>query len=364
MDAIYTINARGNIFLEVVRDHYSLTPMQLHTRIRSMFKEASEALTINGISYTRLKSALVPSTTKNEIALLFDTQTIESPAYGREVLSQILPLLDPRTTQSVLVGDMLGSPEHQSFIYSLLRDELQTVRQFEFVHSTLIFCVYLNNLSDHAVAKIINELKVYSAFIGAVPTTYSSPLKTVLSFGLCNLFVKHGKQIILAHEDDRPNSENVNITSYEFEEFGYTVRSIQGHSFSHFLGYKIEREVVPGFQSDTEFSLNAVSWNIALLEELSVSIAPEKLDYLRTQKAGSLMSAGLDLLDVSSITALIRKKLADNYIYNLRYNADHDVILFNIVLQVSRVDGGSPVRLLLALEYQPKEKNLRVVTMY
>lgn len=364
MDTIFTLNARGNIFLEVVRDRFGLSSQQMHLEIRAMFKDAEATMAASEVKYQQLKSGLVPSTEKVEIALLFDSQAIESYAYGYEVMCRVLPLLDHRTTQSALVGDIVGGSKDQELIYRLLCDELQPARNFEFIHSTLIYCVYLNNLSESAAKNIFDSLREYPAFIGVVPTTFHSSLKTILSFGLCNLFIKHGKEIILAHEDDRPNAENVNITMYPFEKFGYTVRSIQQHLFSHFLSYKIEREVVPGFKSDTEFSLNAISPLVSSLEALEVTIEPAKLKYLKAEKQGSLKNAGLLLSDEQEIKTLIRRKLASNYIYNLRYNTQHDVMLFNIVLEVERQDGGYPARLLLALEYQPADHKLRVVTMY
>jgi hypothetical protein len=41
----------------------------------------------------------------------------------------------------------------------------------------------------------------------------------------------------MAHEDDRLNSENVNIMPYNLEQHGYSVTSLQSNYFSIFLSY-------------------------------------------------------------------------------------------------------------------------------
>ncbi|MDY6955816.1 MAG: hypothetical protein SVO96_02925 [Pseudomonadota bacterium] len=364
MDTIYTLDARGNIFLESIRDHFQLSSDRMHGEIRTLFSETLDGLDASGIKYEKLKSALVPSTKREEIALLFDSSAIESCAYGHEVLCRVLPLLDNRTTQSVLVGDLIGENKDQEFIFQLLRDSLAPARNFTFVHSTLIYCVYLNNLSFESVKRIVGGLMSFNAFIGFVHTTYNSKLKAWLSLGLCNLFVKCGKDVVIAHEDDRPNSENVNITMYPFEDFGYVVRSIQQQHFSHFLSYKIECEVFSWFESDIDFSLNAITPHVGSLTEFEILFEERKFEHLKDEKAGSFRKAGLEGLGLEEVKNLIRRKIASNYIYNLRYLSQHDVMLFNIMLEIERADGGHPSRMLVSLEYRPLERILRVVTMH
>ena len=108
MDTIFTLNARDNVFLEVLQEHFRLSPEKMYGEIRALFNETLDALNISGINYLEVKKALVPSTDKYELALLFNSQEIDSYAYGREVFYHILPLLDRRTTQSALVGDLVA----------------------------------------------------------------------------------------------------------------------------------------------------------------------------------------------------------------------------------------------------------------
>lgn len=336
----------------------------MYGEIRALFNETLGALDVSGINYWKLKTALVPSTDRYEMAFLFNLQEIDSYIYGHEVFCHILPLLDRRTTQSALVGDLVAGDNNQEFILDLLHQHLVPARHFTFVHSTLIYCVYLNNLTEHSARNIIEGLKDFPAYIGYISTTFNSIAKTFLSMILCNLFVKRESVVIIAHEDDRSNTENVNNTFYPFEEFGYQVRSIQQQHFNHFLSFKIERAVLPGYESDSEFALNALSQYIEPLTDLQVVIEEAKLEYLMREKAGSLSKAGIMSLSGDGLKNLIRRKLAANYIYNLRYVQEHNVMLFNIILEVERPQGGYPTKMLLSLEYKPTDKSLRVVTLY
>jgi hypothetical protein len=60
-----------------------------------------------------------------------------------------------------------------------------------------------------------------------------------------------------------------------------------------FLQYKIERSILPGFELDTQFSLNAISPTVVPFDQCEVQIEEQKLHYLRTKKEGSMKKAGL-----------------------------------------------------------------------
>ena len=63
---IFTLNARENIFLEVVRDHFKLSNPRIKREIQSMHRTMHAALTAKGIDYANLKAALVPSAVRHE----------------------------------------------------------------------------------------------------------------------------------------------------------------------------------------------------------------------------------------------------------------------------------------------------------
>lgn len=362
MDTIFTLNARGNVFLEVMSTQLGISQPRMMAEIQAMFRSTVQDLKKSGIDYSSLKTALVPALDRNEAAFIFDSTAIKDSCYGAEAMSKVLPLLDSRSTQSVLAGDLIATKNAQEFVFCLLQQQMILARSFEYKHSNLLFCIYITNLTDASLQRIHTELRNYPAYLGLIPTTYSSPAKTYLSTTLVNVFVKRNQTVLLAHEDDRSNDENINITLYPFESFGYTIKSIQQNDFSHFLSYKIERAIYSGFESDTHFSLNAISESVLQLSDLNVFIEDAKYEYLLN--AGKLIKSGLTQVGKAELADLIRSKIEANYIYNLRHMRDHNVRTFNVILEVPHSSGEDPVRVNVSLEYRPNDRILRVITLY
>ncbi|MEW8390467.1 MAG: hypothetical protein AB2651_01725 [Candidatus Thiodiazotropha sp.] len=359
---IYTLNARGHVMLEVMRDYFDLSNQVMHREIQAMHLDTVKVLEEKGIPYNQLRPALVPSVDKNEAAFVFDSQDIESNWYGYEVANVMLPLYDKRSTQSVLCGDILG--EDQDLIFDILQESLVLARSLKFVHGTCLYCVYVNNLSDAAILNFHQNLSKYPAYVGYIPCTFASRARSYLSTCLVNTFLKYNGTVLMGHEDDRSNEEDVNMVSYPFEEYGYVVRSLQGAYFGVYLSYKIERPVMPGFEVDTEMSISAVSTDVLPLEEFEVEVEAAKHEYLRTRKIGKLKKAGVDDLDNVDLSQLIRSKISASYIYNLTYLEEHDVVKFNLMVEVPHHDGGYPTRLVASLEYKPVKQTLRLITLH
>lgn len=347
--------------LEVIRDLFGLKPEQMRREIAVLHTDLLSILRSKNIDYTSLRSALTPSMDRNEAAFLFDSKAFDSGMYGRETFNYLLPLLDPRSTQSILHGDLMGTD--QQLIFEILQESVNLVRPFTFQHSTQIYCVYFNSLTEPQLKKIRTGLCSCSAYLGHINTTFDSRVKLFLSTTLSSFIVKKGQTLIISHEDDRSNDENVNITLYPLEDFGHKLISLQDQYFSIFLAYKIERPVFNQFEVDTELSLNAISDEVVLFDGFEVVLEQTKYQYLLDAKHGKLRQAGLDDVSREMIVALIQEKLAANYIYNLAYLEEHDVMKFNLQIQVSRPTG-YPARLTAALEYIPKKRVLRVITLH
>jgi hypothetical protein len=358
---IFTINARGNSLLSNIQSIFGLNGKQMSDEIWRHYEETVEILAGKGINYLDLKCGLVPTTKKHEAAFIFDTSHIESLVYGSECMEKILPLLESEATLSVLVGDLLATQESAIHIVNLLFREIVQANQPNLpTHPTVFFAIYVNNLSELRLKRIHEGLLDYRPYMGFVPTTYSSAFKSYLSLILANLFIKRKRTIILPHEDDRDNEENINITPYPLEKFGYQVRSLQGLHFGVFLDYKIERPVLPHFEDDTTFSLNALSHAVIPLDGLRVFIEDAKYEYLVNNKLKrtSLMSLGKEGLE-----KLIEEKIRQSYIYQLRIRPTHQVSTFTIMLEAEHDNRGYPFRIEVSLEYAPENGILRVVTM-
>ena len=348
--------------LELTRDYFKLPPRAMFQEIQQMASTTVDILNSKGVKYQDLKSALVPRADRFEAGFIFDSQEIESNWYGLEVINELLPLFSSKSSHSVQCGDLLGSD--QELIFSFLEESLVLSRSFIFVHSTAMYCVYLNNLTKTMLERLNVSLSYFKPYVGFIPCAFLSRARVYLSGILVNRFIKYQKKVIMGHEDDRPNEENVNLVGYNFEEHGLKVISLQSVYFDTFLSYKIERPVIKGFEVDTEISLNAISTQIIPIRELEIEIENAKYEYLKSVKFGKLKKAGVELLSKKELCRLIRSKVSDSYIYNLCYLPDHDVSKFNVMLEIPQLDGGYPTRVVVALEYQPSKKLLRLITIH
>jgi hypothetical protein len=361
---IHTLNARGNIMLEVIRDHYGLDAKRMFREIQSLRHQVEAALALKGIRYDDLKTALVPDRKRREIALVFDSSVIKSGWYGGDIFRAIIPLFDKRSNHSVLAGDYIGDADNQQKLCDAMNEAVKLKRHVDFIYSSQFFIVYINNLTPAMAEHFDKGLSSYKPYIGYADTTCESLFKLYLSTMLCNTFIKHGEIILQGHEDDRPNDEDINMHGYAFEDSGYTCKSIQSYLQGPLLAYKIERPVFKGFETDTEFSLNAVSEMPLPLDGFMIHVEEAKLNYIKNAKAGSVERAGLEKISAAKLKKLLSSKISASYIYNMAFDANHNVTKFNVIIEIPTKDGKDRTRLLAALEYKPEEKILRLITLY
>lgn len=362
--SIHTLDARGHLMLELVRDHFKLPPERMRKEIQGLHSSVVEALGAKGIRYEKLKTALVPDRKRREVAFVFDTLEIEDSWYGGMIFRHLFPLFQKDSNHSVLAGDYIDTGAGQDALFRAFAEAVACVREVEYRHSSQFYVVYVNNLTDNMAVQIHEGLSDCPGYVGLADTTYSSPFKTLLSMMLVNAFLKHRSFIIQGHEDDRPNSEDVDMYGLPAEENGYVCRSVQSMLFGPLLSYKIERPVFPGFEVDTEMSLNSISDEPLPLSDFDIEVGDARVAYLKSEKAGVLEKAGLENVTSDQLAELVAAKVQASYIYNLSYVEEHDVAKFNVMLEIPRPQDGKSLRLLAALKYKPASKSLQLVTLY
>lgn len=148
---IYTLNARGNIFLEVMRDHFRIGPERMLREIQGLRQMVVDALAIKGLKYETLKSALVPDRTRREVALVFDTKAIKSNSYGYKVAERLIPLFDKKSKHSVLVTDYSDRGAGQHVMHQAMVETVKLARDVDWEHSSQFYIVYINNLTPAMV---------------------------------------------------------------------------------------------------------------------------------------------------------------------------------------------------------------------
>lgn len=363
LNTIFTIDARDNIMLELSFDYYDFDYETMHTEINSIFQETVNVLKSKSINYNDLKSCLTPSIEKKEIIFVFDRYQITNNWYGNEVFNLIIPLFDRQSSHSILCGDYIDHTLGQERLYKEFISEIEIRNNYNYVHSNQFYFVYINNLTKKMLNTFDVGLKKFKPFIGYIDVTYSSFMKIYASMTLANSFIKHKSSIIMGHEDDRNNIENINIKGYAFEENNYSCISLQDSLYGVFLSYKIERPAYIGFNKDLDFSLNAISTTIVPINELSIEIDERKLHYLKENKTGIMKKSEMINLEKHELEEIIRDKISMNYIYNLSYVKTHNAAKFNILIEKS-TSSNNKIKLLGAFEYMPFEKKIRLITLY
>jgi hypothetical protein len=356
---IFTIEARDNFYLESMTEYLKLdskdvydTIEYMHGKLLSEFKKVS-------LNYQELKNALTPQKEKREIAFVFDSKKTESNIYGAKILDSIIPFLDKKTCNSILVGDLLGDSKHSVTIKKAFFKFIEQDKEINYISHDLFFIVYLNNLSDSALTTIIQGLKNYTPYVGYFDLTFASPFKHFLSSTLIRGFVKNKNQIIA------PDTETgkYNPTMFDFEKHGFQCNAIESLYYDIFLSYKIERPVHTS-EEDIRFSLNAVSTTVLTLSDFNLVIEESKLQYLITKKKDNFERAGLAQLSIVELQDQIKSKLNTNYIFNLCFLPKYGTIKFNIMIETMQQISNKPMKLIVALEYIVKSRILRLITMF
>ncbi len=358
-NTIFTLEARSHMLLEVVAAQFKMTDEQVFRDIQGAHQELIQVLASKGIKYQDLRNALVPTTNRNERAYLFNWEKAQAANYGRVIMEHALPAFDPRSSHSVLLGDWIYNREHNAWSVGELQKALAGAAAPYTGQGHDIYIVYANNLTAVQADALHGAFQLLPAYLGFLDLTFASPLKAYISTMLVRAFIKHRKLIIQGHEDDRPNSENISMLPYRFEAAGYALRSLQSWLYGIFLSFKIERPVFLPDDTDTRFSLLAMGASYAELDEFEVALDERKLQYLKEKHPEGLERSGFAGLAAADIAEQIRGKVKANYIYNLARSEDGSTMKFNILLENPGV-----ARFLCAMEHQPNERQLRIITLF
>ena len=359
---IHTLEARSNMWLEVTQQHFKFTGPKIFQMIQGLLQPTVEILASKGIAYEELRAVPVPRRDRHDRALVFNYSKFDTDRYGRAVAHRLLPLPRENSSHSFLFGDWLhGERRDRQFdnwlegspgAIGTVNPDLAHER-----HSPYYFA-YVYNLTDADAIRIDQGFKAHPAYLGSLDLDFDSPVKSYLSTFLIRDFIKHRKVIIKGHEDDRDPAEDYNLSLFDFDQVGLTVRSLPLTYYGVLLSYKIERMYWPQ-EADRRFSLNALTPASRMIDAFAVQLDEAKWNYLQTQKRGSLKRAGMAGLNAEGIAGRIREKVDGSYIYRLARATNGETLKFNVMIEaVPRV------RIECALEYLPERGLLLVITLY
>jgi hypothetical protein len=362
MTPIWTLDARDTFILSEVEEFFGLSATQVQREIIELHEGMLRTLRARKFLYNDFRRALVPQSDKEERAFLFDTSAINSSGYGYDIARRFVPALDRDHNCCILIGDLII--DDQALGFSLLTESAIVHKACEISHTSQVHAVYVNNLTSSRAQALHEKLIHYEPYVGFIPATYSSRVKDWLSATLSCIYLKIGNRWLSADDDEDDILEDVdhNVPGWPLAAHDYTNSSIRPLYFYHFLGYKIERAVYPGFEDDTRFALAAISGAPREIANFRVLVEGAKGEYLRREKTGDLARAGIEHLSDTELQALIKDRIFRNYLYNLEFK--YDKSFFNIMLEVKNPNHATPTKLLASLEYQPYENTLRLVTLF
>lgn len=355
---IHTLEARDNSMLEITfADQPEQSGEQIRREIASTLRDAVAALKRRNISYGDLRNALTPQVQKKEIALIFDSSKM-GDWYGYEAAGAVLKNLDRRSSHSILTGDIFCSSEDMAL--RALNHSGNWWSKVEIANLGQLYCVYINNLSATGFDTLTAGLEQVPAAVGYADCTYQSRLKDILATCLGSRYVKAGQRFINSHPYDSDPNTNENGPGWPLEDHGYTCWSIDDMSYDLFLQYKIENSIAPLAFSDGHFSMAAATGVWTDPRAVPIFVEEAKMDYLTREKPGSLSRAGLSGMAPDTVAERIRQRLAQNYIFNLRWNSQLNYSNFATIIEF--VHQGQQIRLRAALKYE--NNALGLVTLY
>jgi hypothetical protein len=333
----------------------------MNKEINCLFDNTVKMLKLKKIDYQKLKSSLLPASKGyKEIAFIFDRDKIASSWYGLDIFEHLMPALNHDNNLSILVGDVIPGGLSRDILFEIISEDLKTIHSSEFRYSEQYFVVYIAHITDNQISSIENQLADYEPYIGIVDTTFDSRLKLLLSTCLCTLCIKHNKTVIVPHEPDRNDVENVNLAGYPFEENGFSIASINEVNYGLFLSFRIDSAYIR--DNDQSLSLMAIAKNGMPLSGCSVNVPEKKLQYLKEKKTKIMQRLGLEDCTIDDLKTMIHEKISRAHLYNLTFKPEFTTSTFNIFLE-STTKSGTQAKSMVALKYLPDVKEVSLITL-
>ena len=365
---IFTVNTSGYLLYPVAKSAFEMSDEDVYNMINYEFSVMLKRLEEKGVKYDTLKRALIPNQDKdnNEVCLVFDSTLIDSSFYGYTIFNEIIPLIDKKSTYSILAGDYIdiinNVQNSQQYLYDALKEMIIECNNSVYQHSSQYYLIFFNSITDNQLLAITSKLQKFKWFHGYMLLNSNSRFKTYLSCILCHVCIKTKNTVIISHPSDYDDNENINMAGYPFEESGFKLVSINDDSFGTFLSYKIE-SIVPD-KDDISFSFNALFKKFDSTEKLHLNISDDKWGYLNGDskgKGGIIKSFEFGDISKDDFRNIIFKQICSNYIYNLRTN-EHGDHLFNVCIELPTKNGNIR-KTTVALKYNPHLGEVSVVTI-
>ncbi len=361
MRNVHSLNARDNGLLPWVFARSNSDPGRFRDNIQRDLDELVTMLRSRQVAYSDLKSALVPPQDGRQVVFLYDWLNDPSWNYAVEFSKHWLPVLRKTLRTSVKDGDLLPPyPAIRHLEYAVHRAGNREVRW------DTQYAVYFSNLKTSDIELLHTELLTVDRYRGYIDVTYSSLVRNYLARCITFGKILHDGRVILSHGGDDPFISDEDPVGYPYAENGYQVVSLIDSYFLGFLDYKIESDDASEFHTDVSLSLASITGRLINLAEIKVFVPPSKLEkylLLDETKLKLMTSIGLQNVTPDELAGVIRDRLQENYVYDLRIADDGVTPLFAVSAEFEKPDG-MLTRRLLALKYDHAKGRIALVSMY
>ena len=349
--------------LEVMKQYFNISDLQMSKEINNMHDILVELLEKKGISYSVLKSVLIPQKKHHEIILVFDTLQIEDSEYGVACYNAVIKLLDKSESHSFLCGDYISKintswKNANDLLYQSLSEHIN-LSQIEYKSSEQLFFIYINNVSNNFIGRLKMGLQNFQGFVGIADVTLSSTLKIYISSILTNGFIQYHDIILQpsSDQDDFFNVKDNNEFGYDFESNGFKIRCIYADLFKTFLTYKIERVYFNIIDtSDQAMTINSITPVFQRLNTSKIIITSEKLEYLKQKKSDTMQRIGFSNITPEYLAKKIKENINSNYLFCMEFNDIYQIAKFNIMLEIHSY------KIQLGLKYDYINNTLSLIT--
>lgn len=346
MTAIYSIEARDSFSLKIMYEYFDLTANELQKEIIAEHKMLTQALSRTGTQYNEFRYVLTPSNSKDRFEQLFVFRlTPNDNEVYRDVLKNIVQLLNKDSRHNILMGDLITSDSNLYSVISLMYDTLGITMDEKWAAD--YFLIYINNISKSAIKLIDDFFRKKYYYMGTWDMSFDSKFKSYISHvSVATKYVKIRNKIFNAEPDiEFTEYSNANNVCLDWETSGYKVFGINQSLFNVFLRYKIDT-LIGTVSSDDGRIINTMFITTDETESLpinAIEIDKAKYSYLENEKQ---IFKRLGISKEEFITE-INKKILNQSLYNIEFKNENHY-----------------KKCVLSLAYNINTKQVSIITMY
>lgn len=369
MTAIYSIEARDSFLLKTMYEYFDLTANELQAEIIAEHKMLTQALSRTGTQYNEFRCVLTPSNGKDRFEQLFVFRlTPNDNEVYRDVLKNIVQLLNKDSRHNILMGDLITSDSNLYSVISLMYDTLGITMDEKWAAD--YFLIYINNISKSAIKPIDDFFRKKYYYLGTCDISFDSQFKSYISHvSVATQYVKIGNKIFNADPDiNLTECSNINNGIIDWKTSGYEVFGINHSLFDVFLRYKIDT-TIGTVSSDDDRIINTMFMTAdesELLPVNAIEIDKAKYSYLENEKQ-IFRRLGISK---EEFIAEINKKILNQSWYNIEFKNGYNektqqaynVVTFNIFLEFKNKNHYK--KSVLSLAYNINTKQVSIITMY